>query len=234
MKGTRTLIAFLLLMVLAALGYSGESVVLQKAQGEVLIRPGVTETWMRAGAGMNLPPDATVRTGSGASAVIVLAPSNKTISLPAEVMVDVSDLRELTQEELMLKLTMERVRAASYEWKKNEMHLPTTTTFRGESKEQNGALADGNLTEGRFQLNGVRVLYNNAFYSTSALRGLDVLRRYPVLADFDSRFMIAEALQKAHLKGEALTEYVALARMPDLTPEQHELVASRIAQLKKN
>lgn len=227
-------IGLLIISILAAAAWAGEQVLLQKASGEVLVRPGVTETWLPATSGQALPADATIRTGAGSSAIIVVRSSNRALSLPAEVMVDVSDLRELTQEELMLKLTMERVRATSYEWKNRDLNLPATTTFRGAPKERTEELTEGNLAEGRLQLNGARVLYNNAFYSTSALKAMDVLRRYPSLSSFESRLLIAEALQKARLKGEALNEYVAISRLPDLTPEQQALVTSRIAELKKN
>jgi hypothetical protein len=234
MKGLRTVIAFLLTMLCASVVWGGEQILLQKAQGEVLIRPGVAETWVQARAGDQLRPDATIKIGKQSTAVLVLPAVNKKISLPPEVMVDISDIRELSPEELMLKLTMERVRASSYEWKKKELELPGTTAFRGEERERHADVRDGDLEEGRFQLNGTRVLYNNGFYSTSALRALDVLRRYPALSSFESRLLIAEALQKAQLKGEALTEYVALSRLSDLTPDQQALLASRIAELKKN
>ncbi len=234
MKGLRTLLALLLTALLTSLAWGGEQITLQKAQGEVLIRPGVAETWMNARAGELLSPDATIKTGKQSTAVIVLPASNKKIALPPEVIVDISDIRELTQEELMLKLTMERVRASSYEWKKKEMEIPGTTAFRGEERERSGGLSDGDLEEGRFQLNGTRVLYNNGFYSTSALKAMDVLRRYPPLAHFENRLLIAEALEKSNLKGEALNEYVTLSQLPDLTAEQKDLVAARIARLKKN
>lgn len=233
MKGLRTVIAFLLTLLLTSLAWGGEQVMLQNAQGEVLIRPGVAERWMKARTGSLLRPDATLKTGKQSTAVIVLPALNKTISLPPEVMVDISDIRELTQEELMLKLTMERVRASSYEWKKKEMEIPGTTAFRGEEKERSVGGSDGDLEEGRFQLNGTRVLYNNGFYSTSALKAMDVLRRYPPLAKFENRLLIADALEKSDLKGEALNEYITLSQIPDLTTEQKELVATRIAQLKK-
>lgn len=233
MRGLRTVIAFLLTMLCASIVWGGEQITLQKAQGEVLIRPGVAETWVKARAGEPLNPDATIKIGKQSTAVIVLPTLNKKIFLPSEVIVDISDIRQLTPEELMLKLTMERVRASSYEWKKKELDIPGTTAFRGEDRERSAAAGDGDLEVGRFQLNGTRVLYNNGFYSTSALRAMDVLRRYPPLAQFENRLLIAEALEKAHLKGEALNEYISLSQRPDLTAEQRELVAAKIAQLKK-
>ncbi|MEK7670673.1 MAG: hypothetical protein AAB344_00435, partial [Bacteroidota bacterium] len=112
MKGIRSMIVFLMLMLTAAIAFGGEQITLQKAQGDVSVRAGVTETWTKAHAGDALKPDATLKTGKHSSAVLLLPFANKKISLPPEVMVDISDIRELTQEELMLKLTMEKVRAS--------------------------------------------------------------------------------------------------------------------------
>jgi hypothetical protein len=232
MKGLRSLLTFLLLL-LATAALGAEHITLQKAQGDVAVRAGVAETWSTARAGDILKPDATLRTGKNGSAIILLAASNRRVTLPPEVMVDISDIRELTQEELMLKLTMEKVRASSYEWKNKEMNLPNTTVAHGEAKERKESLVEPSPEAGVLQLNGSRALYDNGFYSTCALKTLDVLRRYPSLGTFENRLLVAQALEKAHLKSEALNEYVALSMTPDLTAEHREFVRARIAQLKK-
>jgi hypothetical protein len=221
-------------MLLASLAIGGEEITLQKAVGEINVRAGVTETWTKANAGDALKPDATVKTGKKSSALILLPTSNKTISLPAEVMMDISDIRELTQEELMLKLTMEKVRSSSYEWKNKEMNIPNTTVVHGEAKDKKGPSAESNSELGILQMNGTRVLYENGFYPTSALKALDVMRRYPSLgSQFENRLFVAQALEKSNLKSEALNEYVSLSYARNITTAQKELVQSRIAQLKK-
>ena len=144
MKGLRTLLAFLLMMLFASMAVGGEQILLQKAQGDVSVRAGVTETWLKAGAGDTLRPDATLKTGKQSSALILLASNKKRISLPPEVMVDISDIRELTQEELMLKLTMEKVRSSSYEWKNKDMNLPNITLVHGDPKSKTSSLSEAN------------------------------------------------------------------------------------------
>ncbi|MEO8168740.1 MAG: hypothetical protein ABI623_10860, partial [bacterium] len=127
MKGIRSVVVVVMLLAAAGIAAGGEYISLQKIQGDVSVRPGVTETWIKAKTGDVLKADATVRTGSASYALIVLSSSSKKISLPPDVMVDISDIRDLTQEELMLKLTMEKVRSSSYEWKNKEMNMPNTT-----------------------------------------------------------------------------------------------------------
>ena len=234
MKGLRTIIALMVMMVLASVAFGGEAITLQKAQGDVTVRAGVTEIWAKAQTGDVLKPDATIRTGKQSAAVVLLPVSNQRIALPAEVMLDISDMRALTQEELMLKLTMEKVRASSYEWKNKEMNLPNTTMVHGEPKEKKGTVVDGNAELGVLQLNGTRVLYENGFYSTSALKTMEVLRRYPSLnGKFENRLLIAQALEKSNLKSEALNAYVSLSLAESVTKEQKDFLETKIAQLKR-
>jgi len=215
-------------------------IVVQKVQGDVRVRHGITEVWMKAKPGDVLRPNDTMKTGKGASAVIsapveTSSPAgSRNISLPPEVMVDMSDLRDLSQEELMLKLTMEKVRSSSYEWKNNDLRLPNAAVVRGPDRTPSTRLSENAVEEGVFQLNGTRVLFANRFYSTCALKAVEVLRRFPELeAEVDHRLMVAEALEKSNLRGEALNEYVALSLREDLNPDERSIVQDRIARLKK-
>lgn len=231
MKGFRTFIAIGLTLLLASTALGAEKIVMQRAQGDVTMRVGVAETWIKVQSGDELKTNATVKTGKQSSALIVAAA--KRITVPPEVMLDISDIRELTQEELMLKLTMEKVRATSYKWKDDELRISNTTAPRGEARDRKQALAETNPEIGTLQMNGARVLFENAFYSTSALKALDVLRRYPSLATFENRLLVAQSLERANLKSEALNEYTRLSQMENISREQKEMVQTKIAQLKR-
>lgn len=215
------------------LNAKGEDIRLQKATGDVYIRHGVAEIWTKVAVGDVLKPEDTMKTGKRGSALLV-ANGGKRIMLPSEVIVDVSDIRDLSQEELMLKLTMEKVRASSYEWKNDEMNIPNATVVHGTDKTTAIPLTENQIETGRFEWNGTKVLYDNGYYSTSALKAMDVLRRYPPLGEkFENRLLVAQALEKANLRGEALSEYVSISQSDKLTAEQREVVAARIAQLRK-
>jgi len=230
--------------LLAALGLclalratAGE-IIVQNIKGDVSVRHGVTETWTRVAAGDVLRPDDTMKTGKKGGALLVTdaagrAGGKKTLALPGEVIVDLSDIRELSQEELMLKLTMEKVRASSYEWKNEELHIPNAAAVHGADRSP-ATLKEGDTLTGVLQLNGARVLFDNGYFATCALKGMEVFRRYPSLGtDFRNRLLIAEALEKASLHGEAISEYGILARMEGLTGDQQNLVKGRIQSLRK-
>jgi hypothetical protein len=221
---------------LALKAYAGE-IVVQRINGDVSVRHGVTETWTRVAPGDVLRPDDTMKTGKKGGAVLVAdavkSGGRKVISLPEEVIVDLSDIRELSQEELILKLTMEKVRASSYEWKNEELHIPHAVAVHG-ADQSPSSLTEGDNRVGILQINGAHVLFDNGYFATCALKGMEVFRRYPSLStDFKNRLLIAEALEKANLRGEAISEYGTLSRMDNLTQDQQTLVKNRIQSLRK-
>ena len=180
-----------------------------------------------------------MKTGPRSSATIIVGGhekdgATKRITLPPEVIVDMSDVRELTPEELMLKLAMERIRSAPYEWKSNDLNIPHASVVHGTDKEADTAPVENSLVTGVLQINGTQVLFENGFYSTCALKAMEIFRLYPPLGDrFENRLMVAEALERAQLKGEALNEYGVALRLPGLAAAQETLVRSRMAQLRK-
>ncbi len=217
----------------------GGDITLQKVQGEVSVRQGVTEVWTHVAAGDVLRPDDTMKTGKKGWAVLLLRaddparPSYK-IALPPEVIVDISDLRELSQEELMLKLAMVKVRASSYQWKNDELHIPNAAVVHGADQTPSKPASENELQTGVLEVNGTRVLFEHGFYSTCVLKALEIFRLYPPLGlKLNNRLMVAEALEKTDLKGEALAEYGAIAKMNELTPDVQATVRERMARLRK-
>jgi hypothetical protein len=233
MKGVQTVALLMLLVSVATAG----GIQVQRMQGDVSVRQGVTEVWTRVAVGDILRPDDTMKTGAKGSAVLLVSMGNgaiKRITLPPEVIVDMSDIRELSQDELMLKLTMEKVRSSSYEWKNEDLQIPNAAVIHGADKSTGSAAVENNRAVGLMQLKGTRVLYENGFYSTCALKAMEVFRFHPSLGErFENRLLVAEALEKARLRGEAINEYGAMLKMQVLTAQQRDLVQARMEDLKK-
>jgi hypothetical protein len=92
---------------------------------------------------------------------------------------------------------------------------------------------EGNSEIGLLQLNGTKVLHDQGFYATCVLKAKEVFRLNPDLMKLVSfRLVVADALEKMKLRGEALSEYNSL-KGERLTPQQRSLVGQRIDQLKK-
>jgi len=228
----------MLLVVATASTALGGEITVRTLEGDVRVRHGVTEHWSEVAVGDVLRPNDSVRTGKTGSTVLDLdrdgSGTVRTVSLPPEVIVDVSDMRTLTQEELMLKLTMEKVRSSSYKWKTDELRMPNAAVVHGQGSGTEEGLKENDQATGRFQLNGARVLFENGFYSTCILRAMEVFRHYPSLAEsFASRLMVAEALVESDLRGEALAEYGAITRIEGLSEEERALVRERMDAIRK-
>jgi hypothetical protein len=212
---------------------SAQGIVVKKLQGDVSVRHGVTEAWTHVSVGDVLKPDDTMKIGAKGQASL-LAAGGKRLALPPEVIVDMSDVRDLTPEELMLKLTMEKVRSSSYQWKSDEMHIPNTPVVHGPDRTPSDPLRENTPEVGRLEWNGTKVLFDNGYFSTSALKAMDILRRFPQLREnFDHRLLVAEALEKASLRREAMNEYVSISNSSSLTDAQQALIKFRIEELQK-
>jgi len=228
----------LMLGMACGLTAAAEGIAIQRAEGEVSVRHGVAEVWTRVAPGDLLRPNDTMRTGKGGNVVLLVRlgtdAAPKRITLPPHVIVDMSDIRELSQEELMLKLTMEQVRGSSYQWKNDGMAIPDAAVVHGAESAAPASLSENNIQTGRLQLNGVRVLYENGFFASCVLRAMQVFRLYPALSSsFEHRLMLAESMEKASLHGEALAEYGAVSRLEGLTPGQQQQVQSRLQTLRR-
>jgi len=230
----RTL-GMLLLMLTAAMAWSAE-LTLERVEGEVSIRPGVDERWIPVGSGLVLKPHDSMKTGPEGSAVVLVLTDGTTlkeIMIPHNVILDLSDVRQLSRDELILKLTMERVKASPYEWKNGDLNIPNATVVHGE-KPASVEVGESDLADAKLRMNGTKVLFDHGFFSTCALKALSLLGRFPSLGEtFDHRLMVAESLERSDLRGEALSEYVALSSMTNLTEEQQSVVSQRIARLKR-
>ena len=234
----KTIIVILMLGVACGVTAAAEAITIQRADGEVSVRHGVAEVWTRVAPGDLLRPNDTMRTGKGGNVVLLVRmgsdAASKRITLPPHVIVDMSDIRHLTQEELMLKLTMEQVRGSSYQWKNDGMAIPDAAVVHGAEGAARASLSENSIQTGRLQLNGVRVLYENGFFASCVLRAMEVFRLYPVLSSsFEHRLMLAESMEKANLHGEALAEYGAVSRLEGLTPGQLQQVQNRLQTLRK-
>jgi hypothetical protein len=219
-----------LILSLVAPALFANDFTVKAVKGNVEVRRGVSEEWRKLAVGDVLKPEDSMRTGKGASATIE-SPSRK-LTVPEKTIIDISDVRELTQEEFLLKLAMENILAVPPR-NNHDVMIPSTTVLRGSDKGKEEAAALPQVETGSMQLHGARVLFENAFYGTSILKSKEVFRIYPSLkADYQARLMVAQAFERLKLTNEAVTEYSLLAK-ESLTPQQAKQVQSAIERLKR-
>ena len=227
----KKLIAVLGLIIIAGLMVQAEIKVVS-VKGDISVRHGTQEQWRALTAGDILKPEDSMKSGDSSSAVLMVDGKTKLI-LPPMVIIDCSDIRILTQEELLLKLAMEGIRSVPTQNRDNGLTLPKTTTVHGTHTEEGKTLQPLNKEEYVLLLNGTRVLYKHGFYATMVLRAKDVFRFDPDQHKrIDIRLMMANAFEKMKLNGEALSEYVSLSK-EQMSAKERLIVKEKITQLKK-
>jgi hypothetical protein len=202
------------------------------ARGSVSVRHGAAADWAGVAAGDTLKPEDSIRLEEGASASVEAG--GKRIGLPAGVIVDVADLREMTRGDLLLRLAMEDVRSAPRTGpKQGEPGAARTTTTRAADRDggpvRPAAGDDANLR----RLAGTKVLHEYGFYGTCVLRSREIFRIAPALASrIDARLRVADALGRMGLAREAYEAYAALAG-ENLAPEERKTVEEKLAEMKE-
>jgi len=227
---SKFLISFLFVLVYAS---ASAGIKIVSVKGDVAVRHNVQEEWTTLSRGDVLQAEDAIKSGKKSS-ITFLVDGVKKIVVPELVVLDLSDIRSLTQEELLLKLAMEGVRSAPPNpQNENDLTIPQTTTMHGweYAGEEDDPPIDPGF--GMLELNGVRVLYQNGFYATCVLRAEQLFRLNALLRDrVDSRLLVASAFEKVSLRGEALREYRAIQKM-NLPPAKQALVDSKVRQLQK-
>jgi hypothetical protein len=200
--------------------------------GAVSVRHGVQEEWTRVAAGDILKPEDSIELRKKSTATILIDEKIK-MTIPESVIIDLADIRNLTQEELLLKLAMEQVRSIPPKKDENELIIPRTTTVHGDKRSNVPSTNIEKEEIGQMQLNGTKVLYDHGYYATCVLKIKEIFRLHPELSKIIAmHFMVAIAFEKMNLTGEALNEYINL-KNEQLTDAQRLIVAEKIKSFTK-
>ena len=217
---------------LAAAAVAGDIKVVS-VRGDVQVRRGVHEQWQTAAPGDVLKPEDSIKLEKLSSAVILLGEKERFV-LPPEAIVDLSDLRRLTQEDLLLMLAMERVRSVPGGHPGDDLAFPRTSTVHGANRGSLPPAPAPGHSPGAFELNGTNFLYEHGFYATCVLKSKEVFRLNPALLKvIDARMRVASALERMSLTGEAAEEYSGLLS-EQMPPGERSMVEQKLAELKKN
>lgn len=200
-------------------------------KGRVYVRHNVQEEWTAVARGDVLKPDDSMKSGEKSSASL-LVDGKTTVVLPEQAIIDLSDLRTLTKEDLLLKLAMERIRRIPAKGSDEEISIPRTTTIHGRDEDEHKSVPETDPAVGSMQMRGAEILFGNGFYETGVLKAKGLFRIHPELSKrIDDRMMVAKALETLKLKGEAMEEYVELGR-EQLSDHERAFVTLKIEQLR--
>src|SRR4030042_1540044 len=108
-----------------------------------------------------------MRTGPGSTATIEA--DRKKLTVPEMTILDISDVRQLSQEDFLMKLAMENILAVPPR-EKDELAIPSATVLHGTDAAKTDQAAFPDSKVGVMELKGARVLFENAYYATAVLK----------------------------------------------------------------
>lgn len=226
----KKLIAVLIVLSWCYTLTAGE-ITVKRVKGTAEVRHGVSEAWTKLKAGVTLGPESTVKTGKNSSLTILVEDRN--VIIPGRTLMDLADLREMSQEELLLKLAEADVRVAPSRDGSDDTVIPNTTVVHGKNKALPEITASNQKEFRDMEVRGTTLLYKYGFYPTCILKAKQTMVYYPELKSrFEYRCMIAQALEKMRLTGEALGEYISITK-EKLSPSQRKSIEENIRRLKQ-
>jgi hypothetical protein len=220
------------LVLFAVMTLQAEDFIVKNIRGKAKVRHGVMETWTYVSVGDTLKPEDTILT-ERSSTLVIVKPAGVRFSIPEATMLDIADLRNLTQDELLLRLAMENIQSVPSQKRSNDLTVPNTTIVHGNDISKDAEALKLPRTEvGSLQMNGVEVLYSNSLYASGILKSKSLMRLFPEARDeFAFRIQLAKAFEQVNLYDEALTEYVSLSQ-EQLSKDQKTKLDKTIQLLK--
>jgi hypothetical protein len=174
-----------------------------------------------------------VAPGEGPGSTATIEADKRRLTIPEMTILDISDVRQLSQEDFLLKLAMENILAVPPR-QQEDLSIPSATVLHGANKGKTDELVLTDTKVGEMELHGARVLFDNTYYATSVLKSKETFRTHPELkSDLDARLMVAFAFEKMKLTKEAVTEYSLLSK-ENLSGAQAKQVQSALERLKQN
>jgi tetratricopeptide (TPR) repeat protein len=202
---------FILIFILSAYLNAGSDIfIVKKLKGNAEVRHGVSEVWNKLEHGDTLKPDDTIKAYSD-TYIEIYSPEGRIFKMSGPALLNISDIRRISVEDLLLQLAMEDIRA-----------IPEKSDgfYRSERRKATGVYgSDISRRKAKVKIkkddkiaflwaNGAIILFENGYYETSAIRAKNLINRFDELRSNSKICLLpARALEKLGLYGEAISEY---------------------------
>jgi hypothetical protein len=232
----RIQLSFLLLAVAAQFASAAPAVKIVSLSGEVKVRRGVEENWHHAAADMRLEEIDTILTGE-ASAVVLETPDGATFRLSSYAILDIADLRKITEREMFLYLMSNKVNQIPPRQEKTRLRIGNVSVIHGASKAESPRRAGEEDSQMWVQeSNGAKALYEQHYYPNAVVKLHKTLAKYPNLEDCgEIHFYLGKAFEALNKPGQARDAYkIVLERLcgDDASKQRADEARQAIERLK--
>ena len=197
-----------LLAALAATALAETGVKIIRITGEVKVRRGVEEAWEPAKIGMLLELIDSILTLEG-EALLELDGGRGLFRLGNHSMMDIEDLRQITERELFVRLMSEKVSKISVPATKPQLRTADASSIHGTQYE----LAASDSVRSREQwrqreINAAQAMFAQELVPNVVLKLHKVLTKYPDVEDCgETQFYLGKAFETMNRPGQAIDAY---------------------------
>ncbi|MBN1781802.1 hypothetical protein JW948_11795 [bacterium] len=196
---------------------------IHQIKGDVRVRRGMEEVWSPAGAGMELKAMDTVFSGEASEVVLVLDDQTRFV-LGSNAVLDISDLRRITERQLFLYLMSQKVGRLPDSDDSQKIHIANVSVVRGSRVgTDSGQEATDRSRDWKQEVNGAKALFQADFHTNAIMKFYRILERYPGIEDRgEIHFYIGRSFERLEETGRAYDAYQdALERIDenDTAPE---------------
>lgn len=197
------------LLLLSQTVYAATGVKIVQLSGEVKVRRGVEEKWEAAANGILLEESDTIMTLETGEVVLELANGSR-FRLSANAILDIAELREITERELFLLLMQEKVGKLKPDSGKIPLRLGEVSAVRGENRNATSAAKRLAAPDWQLETNAARAMRAQNYLPNAALKLHRLQRKHPTREDCgEVSFELAQTFEALRQKGKARDAYQA-------------------------
>lgn len=197
--------------------------------GEVKVRRGMEETWKPAVRSMLLDDMDSILSGEASEALLEME-DGRTFRLGGNAMLDIADLRIITEQQLFLFLTAQKIRNLDPSETDKPIRIQNVSAVRAEDRSVSGSgyQAADNLFW-RQETNAVLSMIAQAYYPNAVMKAHKILDVHAKSADKARLyFYLGQSFESLEDRGRALEAYQASIGYckPDQQPIRTEAAQS--------
>ena len=191
------------------ISYGAENVKIIKIDGNAKVRKGLSETWEKANVNLLLDDMDSILSGDDSEVILQLSDGSSFI-LRANAMLDIGDLKKVTDNELFFFLMSHKIGDIKIRKEKTPLRIGNVSVIHGSSKTVEDSVKESGNKNNQWikEKNGALSLYNQKYYSNTIIKLYKILNRYGEVQDCgEIHYYLAKSFEATDKKGMAKDAY---------------------------
>ena len=200
-------------------------------KGDVKVRRGMEETWQPAAVNMLLEDMDSILNGETGSVVLSID-DGRTFYMGGNSILDIADLRRITEQQLFLYLTARKIRSLDPPAGEKPIRIQNVSTVRADDRSQTESASTAANDLCAQETNAALAMAEQAFYPNAVMKMHKILEAHGSIADKGSLyFYLGRSFEALDDRGRALEAYQSVLRYA--TPKQRSFRSEAESAMKR-